>query len=98
MQVVGTEFNEKMPVDHVLSTDPGPNDRIRKKGTIGVVLSKGPERYAIPDLRNKTEAEAKKPLAATHLGTGETKRAYSDTVKKRPQLDIGNGEICFYRL
>ena len=82
MQVVGTEFDENMPVDHVLSTDPGPNDRIRKKGTIGVVLSKGPERYAIPNLRNKTEADAKKALAATHLGTGETKRAYSDTVKK----------------
>jgi eukaryotic-like serine/threonine-protein kinase len=82
MQVIGTEFDENMPADHVLSTDPGPNDRIRKKGTIGVVLSKGPERYAIPDLRNKTEAEAKKALTATHLGTGEIKRAYSDTVKK----------------
>jgi serine/threonine-protein kinase len=82
MQVVGTEFDEKMPADHVLSTDPGPNDRIRKKGTIGVVLSKGPERYAIPDLRNKTEAAAKQELTASHLGTGEIKRAYSDTVKK----------------
>jgi serine/threonine-protein kinase len=82
MQVVGTEFDESMPADHVLSTDPGPNDRIRKKGTIGVVLSKGPERYAIPDLRNKTEAAAKKALTATHLGTGEIKRAYNDTVKK----------------
>ena len=82
MQVVDNEFDETMPVDHVLSTDPGPNDRIRKKGTIGVVLSKGPERYAIPDLRNKTEADAKKALTAAHLGAGETKRAYSDEVKK----------------
>jgi serine/threonine-protein kinase len=82
MQVIGNEFDEKMPVDHVLSTDPSPNDRIRKKGTIGVVLSKGPERYAIPDLRNKTEAAAKQALTATHLGTGEIKRAYSDTVTK----------------
>lgn len=82
MQVVGNAFDEKMPADHVLSTDPGPNERIRKKGTIGVVLSKGPERYAIPDLRNKSEADAKKALAATHLGTGEIKRAYSDTLKK----------------
>jgi beta-lactam-binding protein with PASTA domain/tRNA A-37 threonylcarbamoyl transferase component Bud32 len=82
MQVIGSEFDEKMPADHVLSTDPGPNDRIRKKGTIGVVLSKGPERYAIPDLRNKTEAVAKQQLTATHLGVGEIKRPYSDTVKK----------------
>jgi serine/threonine-protein kinase len=82
MQVAGNEFDEKMPADHVLSTDPGPNDRIRKKGTIRVVLSKGPERYAIPDLKNKTEAAAKAQLTATHLGVGEIKRPYSDTVKK----------------
>ncbi|MEP6760889.1 MAG: PASTA domain-containing protein, partial [Sporichthyaceae bacterium] len=82
MQVIGNQFDEKMPADHVLSTDPGPNERIRKKGTIGVVLSKGPERYAVPDLRNKTEEAANKALAATNLGAGEVKRAYSDTVKK----------------
>jgi serine/threonine-protein kinase len=82
MQVVGSEFDERMPIDHVLSTDPGPNDSIRKKGTIRVVLSKGPERYAIPDLKDKTEAAAKAQLAATHLSVGEIKRPYSDTVKK----------------
>jgi beta-lactam-binding protein with PASTA domain len=82
MQVIGNEFDERTPVDHVLSTDPGPNDRIRKKGTIGVVLSKGPERYAIPDLKNKTETAAKATLTDTHLVTGDIKRTYSDTVKK----------------
>jgi serine/threonine-protein kinase len=82
MQVVGNEFDEQVQAEHVLTTDPAPNDRIRKNGTIKVVLSKGPERYAVPDLKDKTEDAAKKQLAATNLTPGEVKRAYSDTVKK----------------
>ena len=82
MQVVGNEFDEQVQAEHVLSTDPGPNARIRKDGTIQVVLSKGPERYAVPNLRGKTEDEAKEALAANNLSDGEVKRSYSDDVKK----------------
>ena len=82
MQVVGNEFSEEVQPEHVLSTDPAPNERIRKDGTIRVVLSKGPERYAVPDLKNKPEAAAKEQLAAANLGVGEVSRSYSDDVKK----------------
>jgi serine/threonine-protein kinase len=82
MQVVGNEFSEQVTAEHVLSTDPAPNARIREGGTIRVVLSKGPERYAVPDLKNKPEAAAKKQLAAANLGVGEVRRAYDDEVKK----------------
>ena len=82
MRVVGSEFDERVAADHVLSTDPGPNERIRDDGTINVVLSKGPERYAVPNIRGKTEDEAKQALADTNLSLGETERAYSDSVQK----------------
>ena len=82
MRVDDNEFDEQVPVDHVLRTDPAPNERIRKEGTIRVVLSKGPERYAVPNLHNKTEAKAKEELAATNLSVGDVDREYSDSVKK----------------
>ncbi len=82
MQVVGNEFSEQVQADHVLSTAPAPNARIREGGTIRVVLSKGPERYAVPDVVNKPEAAAKTQLTAANLGVGDVKRAYDDEVKK----------------
>ena len=82
MQVVGNEFSEQVQSEHVLSTDPPPNARIRKDGTIRVVLSRGPERYAVPDLKNKPEAAAKEQLTAANLGVGEVSRSFSDDVKK----------------
>ncbi|HSR23866.1 MAG TPA: Stk1 family PASTA domain-containing Ser/Thr kinase, partial [Candidatus Eisenbacteria bacterium] len=76
------EFSEQVPRGYVLTTHPGPNHRIKKNGTISIVLSKGPERYQVPDLGGKTEAQARAELAAAHLGVGEVTREYSDTVKK----------------
>ncbi|MGZ4627255.1 MAG: PASTA domain-containing protein [Kineosporiaceae bacterium] len=82
MRVTGADFDEQVARDHVLRTDPAPNGRIAKKGTIQVVLSKGPERYAVPAVTNKTEAQARKDLAAAHLGVGDVSHEYSDTVAR----------------
>lgn len=76
------DFSEEVAAGLVLSTDPGPNERVRKNGTIEVVLSKGPERYAVPDVKDKTEKQARAALAAGHLGVGDVTREYSDSVKE----------------
>jgi serine/threonine-protein kinase len=47
-----------------------------------VVLSKGPERYAVPELRGKTRAEAGALLRATHLTMGAVTQAYHDTIER----------------
>jgi serine/threonine-protein kinase len=82
LRVAGREYDEQVPVGHVLSTDPGPTERIRKDGTIRVVLSRGPERYAVPDLRGKSRAEAERALAASHLSVGDVTSAYDDDVDR----------------
>ena len=81
VRIAGRAFSETTPADHVLSTKPGPTERIRKNGTVQVVLSKGPERHAVPDLRDKTRAEAEQMLEQSHLTRGELTKAYHDTIR-----------------
>jgi beta-lactam-binding protein with PASTA domain len=80
--VVRSDFSERIARGHVLSTDPGPNGDIKKNGTIALVLSKGPERYDVPDLAGKTETEAQQLLVDNHLTVGEPTQEYSNDIEK----------------
>ncbi|HCT75999.1 MAG TPA: Stk1 family PASTA domain-containing Ser/Thr kinase [Micromonosporaceae bacterium] len=47
-------FREDVPKDTVLKQVPGPGDRVAKGGTITVTLSRGPERYLVPNVVGKS--------------------------------------------
>jgi serine/threonine-protein kinase len=81
-RVAETRFSETLAKGLVLATDPSPGDNLKKDGVIGLVLSRGPERYDVPDLTGKTEAAARAELEATHLSVGQPSTAYSDTVEE----------------
>jgi len=81
VRMTAPAFSETVPTDRVMTTDPGPNGRISKDGTIAVTLSKGQERYSVPDLTGKTQDQASAALAATHLSVGPITRGWSDSVK-----------------
>jgi len=75
------EFSEIVPNGQVIDTDPQPTDRILRSGTITAVVSRGPERYEVPDLAGKPVDEAKQLLTETHLtAAGKLTEDYSDTV------------------
>jgi len=57
-------FREDVPKDTVLSQDPGPGGRIVKGGTIRLTLSKGPERYQVPNVVGKSKEAATTELQA----------------------------------
>jgi serine/threonine-protein kinase len=81
VKVVGHAFDESIAPGSVVGTDPGPGDDINKNGQIGLTLSKGQERYDVPDLTKKTEAQAGQILEDNHLVVGEPTREYNDAVK-----------------
>ncbi|MBA3744165.1 Stk1 family PASTA domain-containing Ser/Thr kinase, partial [Sporichthya sp.] len=83
-RVVDQEFDETYPAGQVLSTDPGPGRNISASGTITAVVSKGPERYTVPDLENVDVAEAKRRLLdeASLTVRDEVTEKYSDTIAK----------------
>ena len=55
-------YHETAPLGTVISTDPGPGDRILPGDTIEAVVSQGKERYEIPNLKGRTIDEAQAAL------------------------------------
>lgn len=85
-KVVERRYDEETPNGNVISTDPGPGDRILPGGTIEAVISKGKERYHLPkDLKGMTVEEATAALTALHLKVGELVGKYDEKV---PEGDV----------
>ena len=55
---------------------------MRRSQAVLLVVSKGPERYAVPDVAGMSLDDAKAALADSHLSLGEVKQTYSETVKE----------------
>jgi serine/threonine-protein kinase len=73
-------YSEDVAKGSVVSTDPAPGDRVRKDGTVTLVLSAGPELHAVPDLTGKSVDDATAALDQAHLTLGPQTQAYSETV------------------
>jgi len=74
------EYSEAVPAGSILATDPVPGDGIRPGGTVEAVVSLGPERYAVPDVRGSTPTEATNAIVTAGLATGGRVEAFDDTV------------------
>lgn len=75
----GGRFDEKIPKDTVVGQQPGGDQRIVAGGTITLTLSRGPERYAIPDENGRAYDEAAASLAAMKL-VPKRQDVYDDTM------------------
>ncbi|MEV5962542.1 Stk1 family PASTA domain-containing Ser/Thr kinase [Kribbella sp. NPDC051952] len=74
------DFSEDVPKGFVMKTDPSSGDRIRKNGEILLTVSKGPERYRVPQLVGLDLEAAQQALAPIKLNTGQVNEQYSETV------------------
>jgi serine/threonine-protein kinase len=74
------DFSEDVPNGEVMATDPAAGDRIRKNGEIGLTVSKGPERYRVPQLVGLELEAAKGALGSVKLITGQINEQYNETV------------------
>jgi len=74
------QFSETVPLGIILSTDPAPGTRVRQGSTVTAVVSKGPERYEVPQLRGQSVADATTALQATNLVLGGSQTAFDDEI------------------
>ncbi len=82
-KVSDREFSEDYALGVVISTDPGPGDKILPGGTIDAVVSKGPERFQIPkNIKGMTLEAATAALEKQHLEVEDTKELYDDKVEE----------------
>ncbi|MPZ62449.1 MAG: Stk1 family PASTA domain-containing Ser/Thr kinase [Propionibacteriales bacterium] len=76
------EFSETVPRGVIISTDPGPGDRVLRSGTIDAVVSKGKERYDMPDVTEMTEDDARDELEGRNLALGEVTEAFHERIEE----------------
>ncbi|MFC8501409.1 Stk1 family PASTA domain-containing Ser/Thr kinase [Pedococcus sp. NPDC057267] len=74
------QFDESVPKGVVMSTDPGAGKQVSRGTDVTVTVSRGPERYAVPDVTGKSKAEATDQLTAAKLVVGTVTQAYSESV------------------
>ncbi|CAA9382115.1 MAG: Probable serine/threonine-protein kinase pknL [uncultured Nocardioides sp.] len=78
---VGTpRFSETVEAGLVLATAPAPGERVLKDGSVSLVVSLGPERYDVPDLRSMTEDEAQDALQQGKLVFGDSVEKFNEGV------------------
>jgi serine/threonine-protein kinase len=80
VRVKGHDYSEVTEKGLVLRTDPKGGSPVDKGGTIGLILSNGPERYAVPSVVGKTEQVARAELSK-HL-TVQRDEAFSQKVEE----------------
>jgi len=80
--VKDTEYSETIAKGRVISTDPGPGDSIDKGGTVGLILSRGPERYAVPNVEGVQEERARAMIEDRNLAVATPERRFSSKVER----------------
>ena len=76
--VVAEEFSEDVTVGLVIGTDP--SDSVRAGGEVGLIVSKGPERYDVPAVRGDQPTAAEAAIAAANLQVGARTTVFDTNV------------------
>ncbi len=79
VEVVGSRVSDNSPPDTVMEQDPPPGQRVSPRSPVRVVLSKGRETVAVPDLRGRNLEEASALLARAHLSIGTITLAHDSS-------------------
>ncbi|MGV9326284.1 Stk1 family PASTA domain-containing Ser/Thr kinase [Streptosporangium sandarakinum] len=81
--VVGqAQYDEKVPKDNVLSTDPVGGTEVEPKSRLTLIASAGPKRVPVPNVVGMDQNAARSKLAEVKLVTGNIRRQGSDTVPR----------------
>ena len=73
-------FDEKVRAGVVLTSDPGAGADLGRGSSVRLTVSKGPERYTVPDLVGGSRSDAERQLSARRLQVGEVSQAYDETI------------------
>jgi len=71
------EFSEDIPDGKIINSDPAGGGRVSPNGTVGVIISKGQERYSVPTLQGLKLEVAEQLLKESKLVVGDVKEEFS---------------------
>jgi eukaryotic-like serine/threonine-protein kinase len=73
-------FDETIRAGVVLLSDPRSGRQVSRGTIVTLTVSQGPERYAVPKLIGRTQADAEQRVVDARLTVGAVSRAFSETV------------------
>ncbi|GAA0323942.1 Stk1 family PASTA domain-containing Ser/Thr kinase [Kineococcus aurantiacus] len=73
-------FSDTVEKGRIASTDPGEGERVRKDGTVTVVVSQGIQTFPVPDLARRALDDAQEELTSTGLAVGAVSEEFSEDV------------------
>ena len=76
------EFSEDVPKGKIISSKPAGGGRIAPTGTVDVIVSKGPERFIIPDLKGLSQDAATNAITSLNLKLGDVTEENSMVIPK----------------
>ncbi len=82
LEVADEQYSETAPRDTVISHDPAAHSGTFIRFPVSAVVSLGPERYGVPDLRGQTVAEASATLQGTKLAVAGQQTAFDEEIEK----------------
>ncbi|MDF1594255.1 MAG: PASTA domain-containing protein [Desulfobacterales bacterium] len=81
-KVKGSEYDDAVPMNHVIYQEPEPGSEIKRGRDIRIVISKGSFRVLTPNLVGLPLQQARIILDENGLSLGKASASYSDSVKK----------------
>jgi len=75
-------FDEEITDGHIIESEPAGGGKVDAGGQVRAIISKGPERYAVPMLTGLTPEAAVNLLAKLPVKVGELKEVYNDQTPK----------------
>lgn len=78
LDIAQEEFSEVIPDGKIITSDPAGGGRVSPNGTVGVIISKGQERYSVPTVQGLKLEVAEQLLKENKLVLGEVKEEFSN--------------------
>lgn len=88
VKVRKSTFDELVPKGKIITMSPPAGTRLAEGETISVILSKGPERYKVPNLAGKNISQATVALANEKLVVGNTVEQFDTKVPKNQIISV----------
>lgn len=74
------EYSEDVPVGAIIRTEPAEGQRVLRDGTITAFVSRGPERFAVPQAVGQSREDAEQLITGQSLTVGTVTEEYHDEV------------------
>lgn len=82
LKVRGHRFDDHVPPDGIITQSPAEAGRLKRQGTVKVLVSLGPRRIQVPDVRGKTLRAGRYQLLQRGLAPGFTSTISSESTEK----------------